>query len=263
MRKVSLFLIVALTVCLGCQWRLRPGSSHDNEGLMVINRYDRIEALYVTTGDFAALQQMKIRYPRQTRVLIENVLRLGRADDGDIDNQLYNFFQDSTLQTVTADVARKFDNVESLNKQLSDAFSRLLSFLPDMKLPDVYTQIGSFDQSIVVGDGTLGISLDKYMGADYPLYARFGYSDFQLQMMDPSFIVPDCLGFYLLSLYPLPADAAREERERHMGCIQYVVNCCMNRHVFANEPVRRVERYMKNNKVTTIEQLLNGSVQII
>ena len=42
-------------------------------------------------------------------------------------------------------------------------------------MPEVYTQVGAFDQSIIVANDMLGISLDKYLGADYPLYRKFGY----------------------------------------------------------------------------------------
>ena len=40
-------------------------------------------------------------------------------------------------------------------------------------IPMIYTQISAFNESIVLSDSVLGISLDKYMGEDYPLYKRF------------------------------------------------------------------------------------------
>jgi hypothetical protein len=49
--------------------------------------------------------------------------------------------------------------------------------LPGIVVPRIYTQIGSLDQSIVVDDSILGISLDKYLGADHPVYLRYGYTE--------------------------------------------------------------------------------------
>ena len=57
-------------------------------------------------------------------------------------------------------------------------------------------------------DSILGFSIDKYMGADYPLYNRF-YYDYQCRNMEPDRIVPACFTFYLLNQYPLPWQPGR------------------------------------------------------
>lgn len=75
-------------------------------------------------------------------------------------------------------------------------------------IPMIYTQISAFNESIVLSDSVLGISLDKYMGEDYPLYKRF-YYNYQRRTMRPDRIVPDCLVFYLMSQYPFPMDYSR------------------------------------------------------
>jgi len=94
-----------------------------------------------------------------------------------------------------------------------------------MDRPTFYAQIGALDQSIVVGDKRIGISLDKYLGKDYPLYFRY-YTGNQRHSMVRSFIVPDCLTFYLLSLYPLKNHESRSQLERdlHMGKMMWTAN---------------------------------------
>ena len=88
----------------------------------------------------------------------------------------------------------------------------------------IYTQISAFNESIVLSDSVLGISLDKYMGEDYPLYKRF-YYNYQRRTMRPDRIVPDCLVFYLMSQYPFPMDYSRTLLDvmMHYGKINYVV----------------------------------------
>jgi hypothetical protein len=80
-------------------------------------------------------------------------------------------------------------------------------------------------------------------------------------MMDRSMIVPDCLGFYVLSLYPFPAQlqVSQTERDQHMGVIQYVVNKITERAVFQNEWVNLVDAFVKRNPQMTISQLLSVS----
>ena len=43
--------------------------------------------------------------------------------------------------------------------------------------------------------------LDKYMGADYPAYARF-FTPVQRGTMTPGRMVPDLLSFYLMAQFP-------------------------------------------------------------
>ena len=77
-------------------------------------------------------------------------------------------------------------------------------------------------------------------------------------MMQRSYIVPDCLGFYLLSLYPLPAgaDSVQQLRDAHMGRIQWVVNRAMQRKVFANEFVVEADKLMRESRDMSVEHLL-------
>lgn len=258
MRRLYTLLMLVMLLCVGCNWRLN--SSEDNpDWLLSISRYDRIQCLYLTTGDFSALQQMNTEYPQQTRTLIEDVLRLGQVNDPQINSKFLSFYQDSTLQALMAEAQHQYADMTDVNNELSDAFEQLLKELPDLCLPDVYTQIGSLDQSIIVGNDMLGISLDKYLGRDYPLYLKYGYSEQQRETMQRSYIVPDCMSFYLLSLYPLPEDQEQTQqlRDEHIGRIQWVVNKVMKRSVFITPYVREADRYMRTHRGTTVAQLLS------
>lgn len=242
---------------MGCEWNLKLSSDDDSATDVCVERYDRIESLYLTTGDFSALQHMNTGYPMQTRTLIEDVLKISRVNDPQINSKFLSFYQDTILQNLINDVEYEYADMDDINRDLTDSFRRLKEILPDMEIPKIYAQIGSLDQSIIVGNNTLGISLDKYLGADYPLYLKF-YSDSQRKSMVRSMIVPDCLGFYLLSLYPMPNDRelSQLEHDMHMGKIQWVVNRVIQKPVFTNKYVAIVDRYMNAVQDTTIEQLL-------
>ena len=204
MRKVYYLLLAVLLGCISCEWQLK--SFDDQDVTVVVDRYDRVQSLYLTTGDFSALQQMNTVYPQQTRTLIEDVLRIGKVNDQQINTIFLRFYQDSTLQTLISDSEQQYANMDDINQQLTEAFSYLKDQIPNLEVPNVYAQIGSLDQSVIVGNGAIGICLDKYLGEDYPLYHRedYGYSAEQRQMMTRRYITPDCVGFFLLSLYPMP-----------------------------------------------------------
>jgi len=246
-----------MLLCIGCQWQLKPSSDSDTASTVSVVRYDRIESLYLTTGDYSAMQQMNTYYPTHTRMLIENVLQLGKVNDRDINTKFLYFFQDSTLQHMLSDVQRQYADMDDINQELNQAFTSLREHLPGIDIPEVYAQIGSFDQSIIVGDGTLGISLDKYLGADYPFYVDH-YSEGQRRLMTRQMIVPDCLSFYILSIFHLPHELSHnaQARDIHMGRIQWTVNLLLNRSVFSNSLVDAAASYMSEHSGTTLKQLL-------
>ncbi len=260
MKKLSLILLLLLIVCVGCQWGLRSNDDQGKTDAVVIERLDRMELLYLTTGDFAALQQMKTMYPAETRILIEEVLQLGMVDEPDINTRFLLFFQDSTLQSLMRDVELQYADVEDVTEGLTNAFSNLSELLPDMIVPRVYMQIGSLDQSVVVDDTLVGVSLDKYLGADNPVYQRYGYSERQRSMMTRQYIVPDCVAFYLLRHYPMPieGDDTTHLKRTHMARIQYVVNQVTDSRVFSNDEVSEVEKYMTSHPEVSIKQLLSA-----
>ena len=252
-----LLLFLLLAAFLGCQWKLKSAEKQQQRESLKIERYDQTEILYLTTGDFGALKQMTTEYSAMTMTLVEDVLRLGRLDEPGINDRFFEFYQDSTLQTLLHDVQVAYDNMDDINDELDQAFVRLHEMFPHLKTPRVYTQVSALDQSIIVGNGMLAISLDKYMGENYPLYVHFGYTEQQRRMMTRSYIVPDCIAFYLLSVFPSEVEPAHKPR------LQYVVNQVVNRKVFDDEQITRVEQYMNHHKELKPEQLLTDSIHII
>ena len=264
-RKLYFISLFLLTICVGCQWKMSPSVDEKEPDGVTIERYDRVEELYLTMADFAALHQLKTDYPIQTRTLIEDVLQLGPANDPDINMRWLMYFQDSTLQALLRDVERQYDNIDDINQQLTMAFGQLGKMIPGMEPPKVYTQIGSLDQSIVVTDSMLAISLDKYLGADYPAYLRYGYTESQRKMMSREYIVPDCLGFYLLSLFPFKdsADTLNEQRHWHMMKIQHLVNKAMGKQVFTNDTIEKIDKYWREHSRMTAPELLLHQIELL
>ena len=100
-------------------------------------------------------------------------LQLGTITDANISNRFLMFYQDSTLQSLIADAEAMYANMDDINEKLKKWFGRLHDWLPELQQPYFYAQIGALDQSIVVGEHSVGISLDKYLGPEYPLYRKF------------------------------------------------------------------------------------------
>ena len=262
MKKVYYLLLIALLSCVACQYNLRTSEEEGQAPMIEIARYDRLEYRYLTTGDFSALQEMNTEYAIETRTLIEDVLKLGSAADGEINTKLLKFYQDTTLQMLIADAEAQYADMEDLNKELNTAFTKMKKWFPDMTIPNVYAQLSDgIDESIVIGNQSIAISLDKYLGENYPLYLKH-YPVSQRQYMTREMILPDALCFYLISIFPLKQFESRpqEERDLHIGKIQWVVNQALERHAFSSDNIKIVDAYMKSHPKTSYEELLKMSL---
>ena len=259
--KFSKWLLVLSVFLLeACELKLKPFEDESVKQRIEVCRYDRLESQYLTTGDFSALQQMNTDFPMETRTLLEDVLRIGEVNDPQINHKFLAFYQDSTLQTILSDAEAQYANMDDINKLLNSSFDRLKVYIPTLPIPQIYAQIGALDQSIVVGNQTIGISLDKYLGKDYSLYKKYYYPS-QIKTMTRDNIVPDCLNFYLLSLYPMHDFESRTQLERdlHIGKIMWVCNIALGYKFFKSRYVNMIDQYMNKNKSISIENLLKNN----
>ncbi len=251
----SVLLLAVFTVS-SCDFMSQIATNQGNTDIKV-NRMDRIEYQYLTTGEFSALQQMSTAYPTETRTLIEDILKIGKMDEEATTRKLLSFYQDSTLQLVIRDAEEKFANMDKLNNDLTAAFKKVNENFPQVSMPTVYSQISAFDQSIVIKDGSIGISLDKYLGSDYPAYKEF-FDEKQRKKMTPKMIVPDCVLFYLINSFPLKnfSKASQEQKDEHMGKLLWVTNQIVGFRAFDDAPLEKAEQYARKNPNITLQEMI-------
>lgn len=224
--KTRRYFILLLTMVLlaACWVSVGDLNGNGNNDDISVFRYDRLQNEYARFNSVSALQKMNTTYGRATQILVEDILAIGSVSDSDVNETIKTFYSDSTLLQLMDDVETKFVDLDDVEDKLNKGFKRLQKELPSLIIPMIYSQISALNESIVVADSLLGISLDKYMGEDYPLYNRY-YYDYQCRSMRPDRIVPDCLIFYLIGGYPLPplTDWTLLERMIRQGQIYYVV----------------------------------------
>lgn len=109
----------------------------------------------------------------------------------DLDNpanvqQIYDFVSDSQLIYLYEKTREVYPNLNKVEDQLSDAFSRYLYFFPDQKLPAVYTYISDlyYEAAVFKADSALVVALDVYLGSDFPLYQHLGLPFYKIRRMD-------------------------------------------------------------------------------
>ena len=210
-----IFILLSVIVFSACRSDKQKDDFSFSE--IRIARYDRLQYEATVQNSFFSLQRMNTEFAQETRLLVEDVLDLGSVNMLDMNERLCTYFSDSILVHLMEDVGEKFKDVSNIEESLTHGFKNLKKEIPELPVPKIYTQISALNQSIVVGDSILGISLDKYMGDDYPLYKKYYYAN-QRRSMSPEYIVPDCFTFYLLGQYPFLWLERSEERRVGKEC---------------------------------------------
>lgn len=258
MNATRLLLLYMVSATLAaCNFRIRPTTAVPATARCEIVRFDRLEARFVRTGDYAALGQMRTEHAAQTRLLIEDVLRLGDATDPDAARRLLDYYQDTTLLTVLDAIDTAYADLSAEEAALGRAFERLGRQLEGFTPPKVYAQVGALGESVIIGEGTVTISLDKYLGPDFPPYARFWPAK-ERATMRRSHIVPDCVLFLLAALYPVPdyKDLPQARRRTVAACLMWAANQVLDKPFFPQHETEGVARYMRRHRKCTLEELL-------
>ncbi len=89
----------------------------------------------------------------------------------------------------------KYKNLESIQKNLTEAFRHYRYYYPDARIPKVYSYIsgGDYDYPVQFADSVMLIGLDNYLGKDNKIYGSDGLPLYRLEKMSPDNIVPDCM----------------------------------------------------------------------
>ena len=127
------------------------------------------------------------------------VIRIGSPGDPEYPEKLSHFLNDSSMNLVYNRVMEVFPKLKDIETGLNTAFSNYRKEFPDRVIPSVYTLVSGFNQSIVTVDTILAIALDKYLGKNEDMYYWMNLANYQRQVMDRKYIVPDCMKAWLVT----------------------------------------------------------------
>jgi hypothetical protein len=110
--------------------------------------------------------------------------------------QIQNYLNDPVIKQLYSAVDKKYAEVSDLEMQFTEGFSLLKYYFPEAQIPQIYTAITGlyFEEYVSCYDTNLIISLDLYLGKDYPLYKRLGgdVPKYIMGRFSKEYILPDC-----------------------------------------------------------------------
>ncbi|HEX5654768.1 MAG TPA: hypothetical protein VFX58_16945 [Chitinophagaceae bacterium] len=141
---------------------------------VAVHRFDQDFFSLDSNNLLPGLNSLYAKYPVLTPIFLQNILGL---DSISTLPGVKNFLHLS--RPIWDTVNQVFRNISSIEKDFEKAFRYVKYYFPDYKLPNLVTVVGPVDALArssagytpdFLGPDFLGISLQFYLGADYPVY---------------------------------------------------------------------------------------------
>jgi hypothetical protein len=110
------------------------------------------------------------KYPDFFRLYCYKMIQIGDPQQKGFSDRLKAFTTDFTIYRVNKRVRVVFPDVDDIQKELSATFGNYSIAFPGRQIPHIVTCISGFNQSIVLADSLVAISLDKYLGSGDEFY---------------------------------------------------------------------------------------------
>ena len=158
----------------------------------------------------------------------EGVLRIGNPTFEGFQYSVAQFITDESMRTLYEDVQFEFDDLTSIEKELTQAFRYFKYHFPDSTIPEIVFNVSALNYAIIATHTTLGIGLDMFLGANYPVYPMVGLPKYMYDNMRPEQIVPQAMKGWLQATYE--TDTKRETLLDYMifeGKLLYVLDAVL------------------------------------
>ncbi len=202
MKSKNLLLSLILLLLVGsCSKNRFKIDTNEVPLKLEIERFDRDLMALDTAIIDQGVRKLHDKYGEFFQRFSGSVIMLGQPESDDFLLHLTGFLADSMVQEIYKESQLVFDDVSGIETEITDAFKYIKHYFPKKKIPRVAMHISGFNQSIVVTNELISVSVDNYLGADYAPYKSIAYS-YQLQHMTPNKVAPDVLLGYLMTEFP-------------------------------------------------------------
>jgi hypothetical protein len=136
----------------------------------------------------------------------EGVVQIGNPEDEGFPFSVSRFITDENMKVLYDDTQTEYEDVSTLESELNQAFTYFHYHFPDSTIPEIVFMISALNYPIVTTHNTLGISLDLFLGADYPVYPQVGLPEYMYRNMKPEQVVPQAMKGWIQSMYETEAE---------------------------------------------------------
>ena len=231
------FAILTLFSCSGAEERTTPDVSHIELNHIQVERFD-LDLQNLTPGHAPSLHELwKVKYGNFYQDYLERILKIASVEN-DITASLIlgEISEMPDFKDLADSVHTRFPNLIKQEEELTDAFKRILYYLPESDLPSRFiAYFSGFAVQIPVGEDYIGIGLDLFMGPNFPYYSDLigTYPRYISQRFTPENIAPRVVEAYIRQeLLPTePQETTLLNHMLHHGKAMYLMDLILPHHM--------------------------------
>ncbi|MBO4542263.1 MAG: hypothetical protein J5725_03685 [Bacteroidales bacterium] len=110
--------------------------------------------------------------------------------------QISNYLKDPTIKKLYKQSNKVFADFAPYKEAFDSAFTLMKYYFPQATIPRVYTVITGlyYEMPIMCYDSAIVVSLDLYLGSNYPIYKQLGPNvpQYIYRRFAPEYLLPDC-----------------------------------------------------------------------
>jgi hypothetical protein len=188
MKKLIFFFAIAGLICFGSGCKknktteMVPVTVPEQKKETIV-RFEQALFRLPSENFDSWVQELRKAHPGFFDLFTSQMIRIGTIEDSLFYSELNRFVTDTMIQNVKKLVDVEFSDFDKIEKDITISLENYKKYFPDRKVPEVYTCISGFNQSIVVTQDFIGASLDKYLGPDCPYYEMMGYPNYIRQKL--------------------------------------------------------------------------------
>ena len=120
------------------------------------------------------VERLEDEYPKFFSLFTEGILGIGNTDDPNFSSYLKSFISDETVSATYVQVNEVFNDIEWLDKDVTNAFKRYKYYFPNNLVPQVYGFVSGFNNSVIIADSLVAFGFDRYLGRTCEYYSMLG-----------------------------------------------------------------------------------------
>ena len=192
-----------------------------------IHRFDKDLLSIDTTKMKAGVDRLYARYPDFLPVFTATILDTAATDTPAVRNLFHQFLVDTAFKAVNKKALNTFSDITDIEKQVSDAYTYIHFYFPEVKLPEIYFFVSGFNRAVMINNKFIGVGTDFYLGSNYPGYKDFTYQ-YMLKNMRRECVATDLVSTTLFRMFVMNSSEYRLlDNMLFRGKIMYLLSVFM------------------------------------
>lgn len=187
------FPVVIGLLLVSCRTNERQADISDIQLQLDIQRFER--DLFQVKMDTLPehVNYLNQKYGDFFELYTNGVINIGKPSRRGFLRYLQDFLTDPYMQKAYDRAEKLYPDVKREERLLTKAFKRYKYFFPGHPVPDIYTIISGFNESVIIDKEVLAIALDKYLGPKCEYYQRLRWPRYRVKKMHRKMIPSDCM----------------------------------------------------------------------